>query len=389
MSVFRVAAIGLLLAVPAGAFAQADPDPNMTGWSAADFQIRMQRLAGMSWKDVNEQDIKLHFNRARCECGEQIRFLIELTTTGRAKQTAIAEELLDVVIGPTDCAADQSQVRANAACLPKLTDVDLTDLRANGAVMTTTATELFSKAPMGRTGGCSADIEQKVWILLKNKSGDLLLKEGSAPSLSIRLDGEAPAPPRDVVVRGGNEALEVKWDAVRATDFEGYVVLCARAGAYPVYKQTYYDGKFHTAASVCDRSVSPTARERAVFGARKPEDGEVSTAPDTFFRLDTAFVCSEMIPSGTSARLSGLQNGIPYAVGVASVDERGNASPIQDVVVQVPIPTRDFYRGYREAGGEAEGGYCAYGRRGGRSAALILGAAALAVIGLRRKRRGS
>jgi MYXO-CTERM domain-containing protein len=38
-------------------------------------------------------------------------------------------------------------------------------------------------------------------------------------------------------------------------------------------------------------------------------------------------------------RLGTLQNGIPYTVGVAAVDNRGNPSPIQSGFVQAPVAT--------------------------------------------------
>jgi hypothetical protein len=72
---------------------------------------------------------------------------------------------------------------------------------------------------------------------------------------------------------------------------------------------------------------------------------------------------------------------------VAAVDNSGNPSAITSAVLQTPIPTRDFYRGYREAGGQAEGGFCAYGRgHPGAAGGAVVGVA-LALAARRKRRR--
>jgi hypothetical protein len=107
--------------------------------------------------------------------------------------------------------------------------------------------------------------------------------------------------------------------------------------------------------------------------------------PDAFVRQDPDYLCSGLLTTQTSTRIDVLQNYIPYVVGVASVDLRGNASAISTAVLQQPIATRDFYKEYRAAGGTAEGG-CALGGRasGGNALAVALLALATAV---RRRRR--
>jgi hypothetical protein len=110
-------------------------------------------------------------------------------------------------------------------------------------------------------------------------------------------------------------------------------------------------------------------------------------APEEFRALDSRFLCSELLTSSNEWRIKILQNGIPYVVGVASVDTHGNASPIETALVQSPIATRDFFRGYREAGGEAEGGYCRYGEGGRAGGWATLALAGLAVTLAARRRR--
>lgn len=54
----------------------------------------------------------------------------------------------------------------------------------------------------------------------------------------------------------------------------------------------------------------------------------------------------------------GLQNGIPVAIAVRSVDTFDNVGPLSNVQIQTPIPISDFYEWYRLQGGEEEGGFC-------------------------------
>jgi hypothetical protein len=90
-----------------------------------------------------------------------------------------------------------------------------------------------------------------------------------------------------------------------------------------------------------------------------------------------------------NARLRILQNGIPYTVGVAAVDNSGNISPITNAFVQRPVPTIDFYQEYRDAGGQSPGGYCSLAGRHVQIGAisLLAGCGFLALIIFRRRRR--
>jgi hypothetical protein len=134
-----------------------------------------------------------------------------------------------------------------------------------------------------------------------------------------------------------------------------------------------------------------TPSARVLFAAADDApDGTHGPAPDALERLDPAFLCADRIaPQSSGVRIKGLQNGIPYVIGVTSVDKNGNASPIIEAILQRPIPTRDFYNGYRQAGGAAEGGYCALAR-GGRvagAAEIAVGGALLMMAARRRRRR--
>ena len=108
--------------------------------------------------------------------------------------------------------------------------------------------------------------------------------------------------------------------------------------------------------------------------------------------LDPRFLCSGLIPSNTTSyRITGLQNGIDYGVGVAAVDKFGNISAISGPVYRMPIPTVDFYSEYRDLGGSAQGGFCSLGSWHSRESAALgicLAGLALVLVVRRRSRRG-
>ena len=82
-----------------------------------------------------------------------------------------------------------------------------------------------------------------------------------------------------------------------------------------------------------------------------------------------------------------LMNGTRYAVAVAGTDAYGNVGALSSVRCEVPAETTDFWDSYREAGGQAGGGFCATSGPGAPTGSLaafgIVLAAALS--SLRRK----
>jgi hypothetical protein len=152
-----------------------------------------------------------------------------------------------------------------------------------------------------------------------------------------------------------------------------------------VFADSRYTNQYSFCASPKTGSgVQPLTQALVTAGP----DGLPVAPPAAFTRLDPAYLCSDFIPfTTTEARISVLQNAIPYVFGVAALDKTRNASVITAAVLQYPVPTRDFYRGYRAAGGDADGGFCAYGRRARTAASPALLAVAAALTALARRRR--
>jgi hypothetical protein len=86
------------------------------------------------------------------------------------------------------------------------------------------------------------------------------------------------------------------------------------------------------------------------------------------------------------AEANGLTNGVTYAVAVAGIDAYLNTGNLSNLTCATPEPVTGFFEAYREAGGEAGGGYCAIGPVRSRLSAVGIVLAALGLT-LRRVRR--
>jgi hypothetical protein len=365
--------------------ARAEAQTPQSQWAAADFLIRVLKKDGEKFVYIPENEAKLEFfNNARCLCETPVQISVDLSNTGVAKRSLIAEGNVRMMVGSEACASDSLNEREAAGCV-QLGERKLGDLGSNGWVQETTVNKLFD-ARKGGTG-CGQQFEQKIWLLLTtNNRTTLDLTGDAAPSLVLSLDGEPPPAPEEVKVTAGNEALGVSWKRQSGvSSFNGYVVFCARGGTLPVFDPSPYESRqYSSAATVCPERMA-TSSPLVAFADAGGSTGTAVAPPDAFRTLDPAFVCSGLLTSAGDTRIAILENKIPYVVGVTAIDTHGNASPIETALLQTPIPTRDFYQGYRQAGGAAEGGFCAYGN--GRPGLLALAGVAFALVLAFRRRR--
>lgn len=70
------------------------------------------------------------------------------------------------------------------------------------------------------------------------------------------------------------------------------------------------------------------------------------------------YVCGSTASTGTSVRISGLDNHQSYQFAVVAVDDSGNPSYVSEVISATPVPTTDFAEAYADAGGKEQGGFC-------------------------------
>jgi hypothetical protein len=403
------------LALMAAALVWADPataqddinDPNGTGGTSptgltkADFEIQLMQKNGDTWEYLNKTTEDLFFNRARCLCDEPVRVVVRLLPASRAKVNVGKRAEFRLRAGDPTCVCTGANC-ANLNCKDLDTPRDLATLVNSGLTFDTTVGAVFEAGrPAGATGEvCNRDEMQNLWLWMDSDDAgaDTELTDASYP---LRLDGVPPAVPGGLKVTPGNEALSVSWDALPyLDDLQGYIVFCSREGDKVVFPGAFKP-EFTTPSGLCpgrtqSRLTAVTTAPLLLTADDDPalEDSATSAgtrgpAPAPIAALDPQYACSDILPSGEKRRLFQLQNGIPYAVGVASLDKRGNASPIEEVVLQTPIPTRDFYNSYRKEGGLAQGGFCAVARGPGREAPWLPAAllAPLIALLLRRTRR--
>lgn len=385
-----------LLVVPAAALGQTTPTPMaQTSLTATDFLIAL-------WADPKgKDDISLlstyqaerFFNTARCECDTPVRIRVGFTPAGAAKRNTITTGQYKVIIGPAACVSADAAARSTSTCTV-LAEGKLVGITQPGFIDVETTTGTFFK---NITTGCRGTkrLENiRLWVDV-NQDDIPDLADQSAPTFPVQLDSDAPAQPTGVTVRGGNEALDVSWTSLSGLDdFQGYMVLCSRGEDLAVFKDSGFSNEFMTRDTQCGataKAIDATPSQDMVKAlsdprllaqtiAAKDDTGRGPfPGPTPFAELDPRYLCSRLITTGTGARIQGLQNGIPYLIGVGAVDRSGNVSQIRDVYLQSPLATRDFYTGYREAGGEAEGGFCNVVGAKGRSTGLWI--AAITVVG--------
>jgi hypothetical protein len=275
----------------------------------------------------------------------------------------------------------------------------LSGLSADGSfAVSTTVAQLF--APVTPAGSCGGTLITTIWLWIDTTGTgypDSGVSGTSAPSLGIQLDGTPPPAPSGVVVEGGNKALMVSWTPVSTADWPdlaGYLVFCMRGDGLQVFNPSLYGSQYQTSQTLTIQNLCPAGAPATTTTSPTSSVAGQTTAtevgaPTAFQNLDTAYLCSDRLsPTQTSVRLGILQNGIPYTVGVAAVDNSGNISPITSGFVQRPVPTVDFYQAYRDDGGQSPGGYCALaGRHAQLGACSVLAGIGLAALILFRRRR--
>jgi len=368
----------------------------------SDFTIKLRQPDGKGgWAELAKADQELYFNQARCRCDadtdtheNEVNILVQMESASRSKLTSSISTGANarLYVG-TDCASLNANKQPSCpnGLLASLSG--LSKFTSDGSWdVTVKVNKLFAGI-----GTCDQTVNTTIWLWLDSKGNqypDASIQGSNAPSLGIKLDGTPPPTPSGVVVEGGNESLKVSWNDMTKDnpDLAGYVVFCMRGEGLQVFNPSYWDGQYMTARTLCGTGTV-TGGSSTTSSLKGDTTAIEVPAPAPFKTLDPNYMCSGRLSiNDKSTRIRVLQNGIPYTVGVAAVDLSGNISPITNAFVQKPVPTVDFYRAYRDAGGQAQGGYCSLG---GGSAYLgawaWLASAGLmgALIARRRRRRRS
>jgi hypothetical protein len=322
--------------------------------ATSDFTITLQREDAST---LSTTDAKIYLDQARCECSTNIRILVTMASASRSKLTSLATTGTGARLYVGD---NCSQLNASATA-PQCPNGLLAELKglstfaSDGSwAAVTTVDKLFTG--VGKT--CTDTLNTAIWLWI-NTTGSTAPDSGVAPFIGISLDGTPPPAPSGVVVESGNDALEVSWftEGTDNPDLAGYLVFCTQGDGLQVFNPSFYNNQYFTSQTLCAADTPATPTAGLITSAAGNTTAVEIEAPASFQNLDPAYLCSGLLhPSQFSVRLGALQGGVPYTVGVAAVDNSGNASPIQSgfvqvpSVVQVPDATAETAGGPRRAG---------------------------------------
>jgi hypothetical protein len=380
--------------------------------ATSDFTIKYEYYDGKNWVQMNDTQQKYFFNRARCECVAdktnwtgyvKIAILPDTNTGTKIQQLLTASGF---AFGVGKLYAGDNNVNClnpnyfsggvSGACTNLL---DPNDFTASFPLTVFESQRLYETPPIavatlfnslaiptcGSNNTCSVVtacnsplVTQTIYFWAQTAPGNV--PDPQAFTSSVSLDGALSFEPFNVSASGGNEALVVSWGWQTGLtpsgdpNFLGVQIFCQRGQDNHVFPTGSYGASYMTSANVC-KDAAPAI-----------------SSPGPFSNFDPIYLCSGLLPStATSYRIKGLQNGIPYGVGVAAIDRYYNVSTISQIVYAIPIPTVDFYTYYKDdAHGAAQGGYCTLSgqhARPGAAVLLVLAGLALAVRLRRRSKR--
>ena len=154
----------------------------------------------------------------------------------------------------------------------------------------------------------------------------------------------APPPPTGVTSGIGENIAPIRWTPSTTT-------VDSTINGYQFY---------------CDPPPGSAAATEAGF---TPEDGILpsscleSTALVEGKRPDDKYKCGNAEKTSSRGNATGLIDNVPYNVAVAATDTYRNTGIISAPACAIPQPVTGFFEAYRNAGGEAGGGFCSFSLR--------------------------
>ena len=351
------------------------------------------------WTQMNSTQQQFFFNRARCECDGDttnwsgyFKIAIQPGSNTSSKVAALLA-LNQLSVGSARLYAggnvvnclDPNNVLAPSFCL-NLIEPGNQAAGIDGGITAVASLRVWESNPIpaawlfnstaspactsatacDSTANCGTVTPITATIYIWVQTTALQTPDISNLSFNVNLVGQVSFAPTDVTVQGGNEALAVSWDwptdlnpSANPT-FMGVQLFCVRGQNNQVFRSGTFGAAYMTSATLCSATVPPPS------------------SAGGFAQLDPSYLCSGLLPTtATSYRITGLQNGIPYGVGVAAVDKYGNLSSVSDTVYASPIPSTE------------QGGSCEltgwHGRPGGLGGLGLLGIGLLIALRLRSK----
>lgn len=415
-SAWRAAA----LLVPAlWAWAPAPARAQTTGTMSTDSgtcegTVGMQTIAGKTFVSVGQVPIPSMsgyvYNRAECECKTRdLGMRIEMSTPIPMGASGVGAELW---VGAADCTAATTRQQTGTLCEKASTPITLSSFMSIGTIDLTIPSETIpnpkpvnwmSTDPKVPTYPYSCDVNgtstRTFFVLL----GDLTGSPATC-KLPLAVDTTPPAAPKNVSAANGDGAVTVIWEAPtgdNTQDIDSYQVLCRRKDqpTVPVksdefrqsvryYYSTCIDGSMYRRPPPTQTTNTPAA----------PGTG-IPTSAAGGFSLHPAFICSDRVQVGAggtsfNARITELENGVPYEFLVVAIDRSGNPSvPAKEQILEAtPAPVVNPLSQFCQTEQDCPAGFgCAVSptRRGplAETAALAMLGLSTALLSFRSRRR--
>jgi hypothetical protein len=351
--------------------------------AASDFSIHFESYVNGQWVQMSSTTQQYYFNQARCLCDTdpagEFRIVVQ---PGLGAGTKIQTLLQNNFVGAQglsylfastmgyDCLNPTAYLAPNLATFcTNLIDPNsgypgtlFSTMAAFGTTNYVTSPPIpvaylfnsLSNPTCGYSGTCdSADpcstavTQMTIQFWAQTNSGTAPDFD-PGPAASVDLVGHVQVgdvlmAPADVVANSGNEALDVSWDwgnvdMGNVGMLSGVQIFCQRGVDTQVFPTGTFGPAYQTPAMLCPSNSAAAA----------------ATAGRPFANYDPKYLCSGLIPAAsTSHRITGLQNGAAYSVGVAAVDKYGNVGAITNVVYATPGAGTGGTGGTLGAGGSA------------------------------------
>ncbi|WP_438009466.1 hypothetical protein WME89_12790 [Sorangium sp. So ce321] len=189
-------------------------------------------------------------------------------------------------------------------------------------------------------------------FMLLRETQETVAADDAATWTETHVDLLGPRPPEGVKVGSGDTRLIVEYSPSDDADTLGHYLFCDDS----IVSSTGTGGGATGGGGDVDAGAgggvdagSTAAGGSSSCGSTKLVPGEV---PDPSLSR-----CGSAGKTG-AGEAEGLQNGVPYAVGVAAYDSVGNSGVLSNIACGVPVDVDSFFELYREAGGQAGGGFC-------------------------------
>jgi hypothetical protein len=329
------------------------------GLSTSDFAFYFESYdpAQEAWVRMNPTQQQYFFNRARCECnGDATNFsgyvklaIVPSTGTPQKIQTLLQDNLVSTGAGRlyagmdgVDCLVPTAYVTGLSSICTNL--LDPSDYTAGFPMTVFLSQRMYESPPIpvawlynslakpacGAGGTCDAtstcattSTSQSIYFWAQTSASPY--PDRSDLSVALTLVGRVPYTPTGVTATPGNEALVVNWGWPSSispqadSSFLGVQLFCQREADAQVFAAGEFAQSYMTSASLCPNAV-PSTSPNGPFG-----------------NLDPRYLCSGLLPpTTTSHRITGLQNGIPYGVGIVAVDKFGNVSELSTIAYATP-----------------------------------------------------